>query len=85
MAAKALSRDVLAVRRSRAISPLEGRESLAERLLLVNFGATETRVDDFGPGWHVLLDSGNATHVNARGVSVAARSATILARDRDQA
>jgi hypothetical protein len=51
---------------------------------VVNFGTTDTRVDDFGGDWHVLLDSGLPTQVDASGVKVALRSATILARDRDQ-
>jgi maltooligosyltrehalose trehalohydrolase len=72
MAARALTRDVLAVRRWCAQQ---------ERLVLVNFGASDARVDEFGGGWVVLLDSGNPTQPDAGGVSVAARSATILARD----
>ncbi|MCA1644355.1 MAG: malto-oligosyltrehalose trehalohydrolase [Chloroflexi bacterium] len=69
MAARALTREVLAVRRS------------AERLLLANFGAANARIDEFGGDWRVLLDSGVPTHVDAGGVSVGARSATILGRD----
>jgi maltooligosyltrehalose trehalohydrolase len=85
MEAKALSRNVLSVRRWRTISPpQEGKDSLTERLLLVNFGTSDTRVDDFGSDWRVLLNSGNPTQVDVSGVKLATRSATILARDRDQ-
>ena len=99
MQASARSANVLAVRRWRTNTPaLEGNDSsgpelseggsdntrIEERLLLVNFGTTDARVDDFGGDWHVLLDSGQPTQVDASGVKVALRSATILARDRDQ-
>ncbi len=72
MAARALTPDVLAVRRWREPQ---------ERLLLVNFGPTDTWVDDFGGGWRVVLDSGSPTQTDAQGVTAGARSATILARD----
>jgi hypothetical protein len=51
-----------------------------ERLLLVNFGAIATQVDQFGGGWRVLLDSGSPTQLDAGGVTLAADSATVLAR-----
>jgi maltooligosyltrehalose trehalohydrolase len=73
MEARALTRDVLAVRRWRAPQ---------QRLLLVNFGATDARVDEFGGGWSILLDSGNPAQPDAAGVTLAARSATVLGRDR---
>jgi hypothetical protein len=72
MEAKAVSPDVLSVRRWR-----DGQE----RLLLVNFGTADTRVDDFGSGWRIVLDSGQPTQVNESGVTVAPKSATVLARD----
>lgn len=82
MEAKARSHDVLAVRRWRTIAaPQERKDSLAERLLLVNFGATEWRDETFGGQWQVLFDSGQPTHADAQGVTVGPRSATILARD----
>jgi maltooligosyltrehalose trehalohydrolase len=99
MQARALSASVLAVRRWRTNAPpLEGNDSsgpelsepdsdntrIEERLLLVNFGTTDTRVGAFGGDWHVLLDSGQPTELDGGGVKIAARSATILARDRDQ-
>jgi 1,4-alpha-glucan branching enzyme len=77
---------------SRTIPPPEGntapsswrsapREWKEERLLLVNFGANDARIDDFGGGWRVLLDSDSPTRPDASGVTVAPRSATVLARD----
>ena len=69
--ARALGRDVLAVRRWR------GND---ERLLIVNFGTRAARVDAYGAGWDVLLDAGPAATISAAGVRVAARGATILAR-----
>ena len=69
--ARALTTDVLAVRRWRLGE---------ERLLLVNFGDGETRIDDFGGGWRVLLDSCAATRADPTGVTVGARSASVLAR-----
>jgi hypothetical protein len=68
MEAQALSPNVLAVRRWR-----DGQE----RLLVVNFGDSATRIEG---AWRVLLDSGAPTAVEATGVSVQARGATILAR-----
>jgi maltooligosyltrehalose trehalohydrolase len=81
MEAKALSPQVLAVRRWRTMAPHEGKESLAERLLLVNFGATDARVDDFGGTWRPLLESGGQPKVDGDGLTAPARSATIFARD----
>jgi hypothetical protein len=82
MAARAISSDVLAVRRWRAMaSPQEEKESLAERLLLVNFGDAEWREEKFGGGWRALLESGGHTQIDRHGVTVPARSATIFARD----
>jgi maltooligosyltrehalose trehalohydrolase len=72
MEARAVTADVLAVRRWRADQ---------ERLLLVNFGAVELRTDAFGGGWQVLLESGSPGVVDAAGVTVAARGATVLARE----
>jgi hypothetical protein len=72
MEARALSEAVLAVRRWR---------ERQERLLVVNFGDTDTRVTEFGAGWRVLLDSGAPTQPDTTGVTVPARSATVLARD----
>jgi maltooligosyltrehalose trehalohydrolase len=68
MEAQALSPNVLAVRRWR-----DGQE----RLLVVNFGDSATRIEG---AWRVLLDSGAPTAVEATAVSVQARGATILAR-----
>ena len=64
--ARALSRDVLAVRRWR------GND---ERLLLVNFADTHFSTDAFGTRWRVLVGSA----ANA-GVSAPARSGVIFAR-----
>ena len=75
MEAKPLSPDVLSVRRWRGPQ---------ERLLLVNFGDTELRDDNLGAGWRVVFDSGQPTELDRGGSKIAARSATILARDRDQ-
>ncbi len=72
MHAQALGPDVLAVRRRRAD---------LERLLLVNFGTADARIDEFGGGWRVLLDSGTPAQPEIGGVTVSAGSATILARD----
>jgi maltooligosyltrehalose trehalohydrolase len=71
MEARALTPNVLGVRRW-----LDGEE----RLLLANFGDDAARVRDYGTGWRVLLDSGQATRTAERGLTVAARSASILAR-----
>jgi maltooligosyltrehalose trehalohydrolase len=71
--AQALTEHVLAVRRWRADQ---------ERIVLVNFGDLEARVEDFGAGWRGLLDSGQPSQVDSTGVTVAARSASVLARDR---
>jgi len=71
MQARALTADVLAVRRWQA-----GQE----RLLLVNFGDTDSPTAEFGGGWQVLFDSGRPSDADATGVSVAARSACVLAR-----
>ena len=72
MEPRVLTPDVLAVRRWR---------DRVERLLLVNFGEVPTRVDDFGGGWRSLLDSGAPTiQTSSSGVTVAARSATVLGR-----
>ncbi len=72
MQARAISADVLSVRRWREHQ---------ERLLLVNFGETEWHEQSFGGEWRVLLDSGNPPQLDADGVTVAARSATVLAHD----
>jgi maltooligosyltrehalose trehalohydrolase len=71
MQARALTADVLAVRRWRQDQ---------ERLLLVNFGDVASRIDAFGGGWQILLDSGRPTQADPGGVTVAARSASVLAR-----
>jgi maltooligosyltrehalose trehalohydrolase len=70
--ARALGADVLAVRRWRDDQ---------QRLLLVNFGDRDARVETYGGGWCVLFDSGQATCADLTGVTVHARGATILARD----
>jgi maltooligosyltrehalose trehalohydrolase len=75
MQASALADDVLSVRRWRT-SPRQ-----QERVLLVNFGAVDARIDAFGGDWRVLLDSGKPTRLDAGGVTLAPRSATVLARD----
>jgi maltooligosyltrehalose trehalohydrolase len=72
MEARALTPDVLAVRRWR---------DTAERLLLVNFGDAEARVEAFGGGWRALLDTASPARSEADAVTVPARSATILARE----
>ena len=71
MQAQALTDGVLAVRRWRQDD---------ERLLLVNFGDAEARAEEFGGGWHVLLDSGQPAQADTSGVTVGARSASVLAR-----
>jgi len=71
MQARALTEDVLAVRRWL---------SDQERLLLVNFGDVAARTDEFGGGWQVLLDSGTSTQADSAGACIAARSASVLAR-----
>lgn len=70
--ARALGRDTLAVRR------WQGDQ---QRLLLVNFGDAPRLVADFGADWHVLLETGTSVprRRDAGGVTVAPRSATILA------
>jgi maltooligosyltrehalose trehalohydrolase len=70
LAAQALARDVLAVRRWLANE---------ERLLLVNFGDAAFNTSELGEGWRIVLSQGGATS-DARGVHVLARSAAILAR-----
>jgi maltooligosyltrehalose trehalohydrolase len=70
LSARALSADVLAVRRWLAAD---------ERLLLVNFGDAPLWTADFGGGWRVVLARGEVT-LDGRGVGVLARSAVILAR-----
>jgi hypothetical protein len=96
MQARALTRDVLAVHRWRTspASPVrkasqgsgrsarrDGDSMQQERLLLVNFGDQEWREMSFGGGWRVLVDSGQPTLADADGVTIAARSASVLARD----
>jgi maltooligosyltrehalose trehalohydrolase len=68
MSARALSRDVLTVRRWR------DRE---ERLLVVNFGDEPTVVTEFGSGWSSIL--GALTRDN-RAIGVLPRSAVVLGR-----
>ena len=70
LAAQALTRDVLAVRRWLANE---------ERLLLVNFGDAPFETSDFGDGWRLVLSHGGATS-EAGPVSVSAQTAVILAR-----
>jgi maltooligosyltrehalose trehalohydrolase len=70
LAARALTSDVLAVRRWLAND---------ERLLLVNFGDVAFDTVDFGGGWAVVLARGEAL-ADARRTGVSARSAAILAR-----
>ncbi|HEY2593186.1 MAG TPA: malto-oligosyltrehalose trehalohydrolase [Chloroflexota bacterium] len=70
LSARALTADVLAVRRWSASQ---------ERLLLVNFGDTALETPEFGGGWRIVLSRGEAAS-DAEGVSVATRSAAILAR-----
>jgi maltooligosyltrehalose trehalohydrolase len=65
MTARALSKDVLAIRRSLPQGD--------QRLLLVNFGDTEFETDEFGDGWQIVLGRGE-------GKRVPPHSATILAR-----
>jgi maltooligosyltrehalose trehalohydrolase len=64
--ARALTRDVLAVRRWRDAD---------ERLLIVNFGDTPFEVKGFGEGWRLILGGPEAT-----GGNVPARVAAILGR-----
>jgi maltooligosyltrehalose trehalohydrolase len=70
LAAQALTRDVLAVRRWLANQ---------ERLLLVNFGDAPFDTPDFGEGWRIVVSHGGATS-DAHGLSISAQSAAILAR-----
>ncbi|MGI9147829.1 MAG: malto-oligosyltrehalose trehalohydrolase [Chloroflexota bacterium] len=72
MQALALTKDVLVVRRWREHQ---------ERLLIVNFGDAEWPAHQLGGGWQVLLNSGRPARIDGAGVSVAARSASILARE----
>jgi maltooligosyltrehalose trehalohydrolase len=71
MQARALTADVLAVRRW-----LGGEE----RLLLANFGNVEARIEAYCGAWQVLLDSSAPTRADPGGVTIAAQSATVLAR-----
>jgi maltooligosyltrehalose trehalohydrolase len=71
MQAQVLTDDVLAVRRWRQDD---------ERLLLVNFGEVAARIEEYEGGWRVLLDSGQPTQADTSGVTVGARSASVLAR-----
>jgi maltooligosyltrehalose trehalohydrolase len=73
MQARALTDQILAVRRW---------QTDQERLLLVNFGDIEARVDDFGGEWQVLLDSGQPAQTDRTGVTIAARTASVLGRVR---
>jgi maltooligosyltrehalose trehalohydrolase len=70
LAAQALSRDVLAVRRWSANE---------ERLLLANFGDAPFATSEFGEGWRVVLARDGA-RPDAHGVSVPASAAVILGR-----
>jgi maltooligosyltrehalose trehalohydrolase len=65
MEPRALSADVLAVRRWR---------DTRERVLIVNFGDTVFEASELGEGWRPMLGRGDARHVSAR-------SALILGRD----
>jgi maltooligosyltrehalose trehalohydrolase len=67
---RVLSRDVLAVRRW-----LKDQE----RLLVANFGDTDFGSGEYGEGWRVLVASARPP-ATSDGVSVAARSAVVLAR-----
>jgi maltooligosyltrehalose trehalohydrolase len=69
--ARALGRDVLAVRRWVAGD---------ERLLLVNFGDTDFTSGELGLGWRVMLGTARQTTPDAVGVTVPPRSAAIFAR-----
>src|SRR5439155_10563850 len=64
--ARTLTQNVLSVRRWR-----DGQE----RLLIVNFGDTETSIEG---GWQLIFNSGAST---VAGVVAPPRTATILARD----
>jgi maltooligosyltrehalose trehalohydrolase len=70
LSARALTADVLAVRRWSASD---------ERLLLANFGDAALETSEFGGGWRMVLSRRGAAS-DSHGVSVAARSAAILAR-----
>jgi maltooligosyltrehalose trehalohydrolase len=70
LSARALARDVLAVRRWLANE---------ERLLLVNFGDAPFDTSDFGGGWRIMLSRGDGTS-DAHHLSISARSAAILGR-----
>ncbi|HEV7666120.1 MAG TPA: malto-oligosyltrehalose trehalohydrolase [Chloroflexota bacterium] len=87
MEAKALSADVLAVLRWRERGSTIGGprdadsvSARSERLLLVNFGDSAVRVDAYGGGWQTLLETGDTARVDDEAVTVAPRSASILAR-----
>jgi hypothetical protein len=48
--------------------------------LIANFGEAVARVDEYGPGWSVMLDSDTPTQVDSSGIQVGPHSASILAR-----
>jgi maltooligosyltrehalose trehalohydrolase len=69
--ARALTDKLLAVRRWRGAD---------ERLLIVNFADVEARVEEFDGGWQPFFDSGPAARVDSTAITLAPRSASILAR-----
>ena len=71
MEARALTPDVLAVRRWSAAG---------ERLLLVNFGGQPFETDQFGHEWEILLDPSRSSRVAGGSVHAAPVNAVVLAR-----
>jgi maltooligosyltrehalose trehalohydrolase len=71
MSARAVTDDVLAVRRWRESN---------ERLLLVNFGDVSFTSSEFGPGWRLVLDSSEGLATVSENLGVPPRTAAILGR-----
>jgi maltooligosyltrehalose trehalohydrolase len=71
MEARALTTDVLAVRRW---------SGPGERLLLANFGAIPLVTDHFGDGWRVVLDFSESARVDGKRLESPPANAVVLAR-----
>ncbi|GAC1324098.1 MAG: malto-oligosyltrehalose trehalohydrolase [Chloroflexota bacterium] len=77
MTARGLTSTVLAVHRW-----LEaGYGARRERLLLVNFGDDEVRVDDYGADWTSMIDTAVPARSDGGGLVLGRRSASILRRE----
>lgn len=74
--ARALTPSVLAVQRWQDVAGSDR----SERLLLVNFGDDEVRVNDYGADWTAMLETAVPARMDGSGIVLGRRSASILKR-----